>query len=92
MQQYVSYTMTILIELLDGKQLTATDKNYSNTNQYFGRIKKRGIELVELKIPNKHNSQKHYKRFLAKSEENIKKAKNYLDYLAYCNRNRKKKK
>ena len=89
--QYKSYTMDILIDLLDGKQLTATDKHYSNTNQYFGKIKKRGIELVEIKVQNKHNSQKHFKRFLAKSEENIKKAKNYLDYLAYCNRNRKRK-
>ena len=89
--QYVSYTMTILIELLDGKQLTATDKHYSNTNQYFNNIKKRGIELVEIPVQNKHNSQKHLKRFLAKSEENIKKAKDFLDYLAYCNRNRKRK-
>ena len=89
--QYKSYTMTILIDLLDGKQLTATDKHYSNTNQYFGKIKKRGIELVEIQVQNKQNSQKHLKRFLAKSEENIKKAKNYLDYLAYCNRNRKRK-
>lgn len=89
--QFKSYTMTILIDLLDGKQLTATDKHYSNTNQYFGKIKKRGIELVEIPVQNKHNSQKHFKRFLAKSEENIKKAKDYLDYLAYCNRNRKRK-
>ena len=89
--QYKSYQMTILIDLLDGKQLTATDKHYSNTNQYFGKIKKRGIELVEIQVQNKHNNQKHLKRFLAKSEENIKKAKNYLDYLAYCNRNRKRK-
>ena len=89
--QYKSYTMTILIDLLDGKELTATDKHYSNTNQYFPKIKKRGIELVEIQVQNKHNSQKHLKRFLAKSEENIKKAKDFLDYLAYCNRNRKRK-
>ena len=89
--QYKSYTMTILIDLLDGKQLTATDKHYSNTNQYFRKIKKRGIELVEIQVQNKHNCQKHLKRFLAKSEENIKKAKDFLDYLAYCNRNRKRK-
>mgnify|MGYP000187348023 FL=1 len=89
--QYKSYTMNILIDLLDGKQLTATDKHYSNTNQYFGKIKKRGIELVEIQVQNKQNSQKHLKRFLAKSEENIKKAKDFLDYLAYCNRNRKRK-
>ena len=89
--QYKSYTMTILIDLLDGKQLTATDKHYSNTNQYFGNIKKRGIELVEIQVQNKHNSQKHLKRFLAKSEENIKKAKDYLNYLSFCNRNRKRK-
>ena len=89
--QYKSYTMDILIDLLDGKGLVSSDKNYSNTNQYFSKIKNKGIELVELKIPNKHNSQKHYKRFLAKSEENIKKAKDYLNYLSYINRNRKRK-
>ena len=90
--QYVSHTMTILIELLEGKGLTASDKNYSNTNQYFSKIKKRDIELVELKIPNKHNSQIHYKRFLAKSDGNIQKAKDYLKYLATCNSWRKNKK
>ena len=89
--QYKSYTMDILIDLLDGKQLTATDKHYSNTNQYFRKIKKRGIELVEIEVQNKHNDQNHLKRFLAKSEENIKKAKDYLNYLSYCNRNRKRK-
>ena len=91
MQQYVSYTMTILNELLEGKGLASSDKNYSNTNQYFSKIKNKGIELVELKIPNKHNNQKHLKRFLAKSEENIKKAKDYLNYLSFYNRNRKRK-
>ena len=89
--QYKSYTMNILIDLLDGKQLTATDKHYSNTNQYFNNIKKRGIELVEIPVQNKHNSQKHLKRFLAKSELNIKKAKDYLNYLSFYNRNRKRK-
>ncbi len=89
--QFKSYTMNILIDLLDGKQLTATDKHYSNTNQYFNKIKKRGIELVEMPVQNKHNSQKHLKRFLVKSEKNIEKAKNYLDYLAYRNRNRNRK-
>ncbi len=89
--KYVSYTMTILSELLDGKQLTATDKHYSNTNQYFGQIKNRGIELVEIKVPNKNNHQSHYKRFLANNEANIKKAKDYLSYLAYKNKNRKNK-
>lgn len=90
--QYVSHTMTILIELLEGKGLVSSDKNYSNTNQYFGQIKNRGIELVELKIPNKHNSQIHYKRFLAKSDDNIQKAKDYLNYLAIWNGKRKSKK
>ena len=55
----------------------------SSYNQYFPKIKKRGIELVEIQVQNKHNNQKHLKRFLAKSEENIKKAKDFLDYLAY---------
>ena len=70
--------MTILIDSLDRKQ-------------YFNKIKKRGIELVEIQVQNKQNSQKHLKRFLAKSEENIKKAKDYLNYLSYYNRNRKRK-
>ena len=89
--QYKSYTMNILIDLLDGKGLVSSDKHYSNTNQYFNNIKKRGIELVEIPVQNKHNSQKHLKRFLAKSEENIKKAKDYLNYLSFYNRNRKRK-
>ena len=89
--QYKSYTMTILINLLDGKRLVTSDKNYSNTNKYFPKIKKRGIELVEIQVQNKHNNQKHLKRFLAKSEENIKKAKDYLNYLSFYNRNRKRK-
>ena len=89
--QYKSYTMNILIDLLDGKGLVSSDKHYSNTNQYFPKIKKRGIELVEIQVQNEHNNQNHLKRFLAKSEENIKKAKDFLDYLAYCNRNRKRK-
>ncbi len=63
----------------------------SSHNQYFPKIKKRGIELVEIQVQNKHNSQKHLKRFLAKSEENIKKAKDYLNYLSFYNRNRKRK-
>ncbi len=89
--QYKSYTMNILIDLLDGKGLVSSDKHYSNTNQYFNNIKKRGIELVEIQVQNKHNCQKHLKRFLAKSEENIKKAKDYLNYLSFYNRNRKRK-
>ena len=63
----------------------------SSYNQYFPKIKKRGIELVEIQVQNKHNNQKHLKRFLAKSEENIKKAKDYLNYLSFYNRNRKRK-
>jgi hypothetical protein len=43
-------------------------------------------------VQNKHNSQTHYKRFLAKSDDNIKKAKDYLKYLAICNSWRKSKK
>ena len=56
--QYKSYTMNILIDLLDGKGLVSSDKHYSNTNQYFNNIKKRGIELVEIQVQNKHNCQK----------------------------------
>jgi hypothetical protein len=61
--------------------------------RWFLRLdRKRGIELVEIQVQNKHNNQKHLKRFLAKSEENIKKAKDYLNYLAIWNGKRKSKK
>jgi hypothetical protein len=84
--------MIILSDFLNGKTLTATDKHYSNTNQYFDKIKKRGIELQEIKVKNDHNSQSHLKRSLAISEENIKKAEDYLLYLTECNSERNKNK
>lgn len=85
-----SYTMIILSDFLNGKTLTSTDKNYSNTNQYFDKIKKRGIELQEIKVKNRNNSQKHLERSLVKNKDNIQKARDYLSFLAERNGKRNK--
>lgn len=85
-----SYTMIILSDFLNGKTLTSTDKNYSNTNQYFGKIKKRGIELLEIKVKNRNNSQKHFERSLVKNKDNIQKARDYLSFLTERNNKRNK--
>lgn len=87
-----SYTMIILSDFLNGKTLTATDKNYSNTNQYFDKIKKRGIELLEIKVKNRNNSQKHLERSLVKNKDNIQKARDYLSFLTERNNKRNKNK
>ncbi len=43
-----SHITTILKQLLNGEALSSTDRLASNSNQYFGTIKKHGIELVEV--------------------------------------------
>lgn len=76
-----SHLITLLTMLLDGKSLTSSDFHMVNTNQYFGSIKKRGIELIEVWKPNLTNSGKHKERRLNQSIENIKRANNYLNSL-----------
>ena len=50
-----------------------------NPNQYFCEIKNNGIELVEIRVPNKTNKGTHKERTLLKSKENIIKAKKILE-------------
>lgn len=42
-----SHTSKILKKLLKGETLISSDVFASNTNQYFGHIKDKGIELIE---------------------------------------------
>ncbi len=76
-----SITAIVLEDLLSGKTLTASDKHFSNTNQYFKGIKKRGIELIEVWKPNKDNRGRHLERRLNPSIENIKRAERVLEDL-----------
>ena len=76
-----SYLIIILMELLEGKTLTSSDKKWVNTNQYFKTIKENGIELVEAWKPNLTNRGQHKERRLNQTIENIKRAENYLKSL-----------
>lgn len=65
----------ILESLLRGETLISSDVFASNSNQYFVKIKNDGIELIEWNIP---DDGMHLKRRLNVTDENIKKAKNFL--------------
>ena len=67
--------------LLAGQKVVSRDRLMSNTNQYFGTIKKHGIELVEVWKPNLTNAGKHKERSLHQTIGNIDKAKKYLEAL-----------
>jgi len=73
--------ITLLTLLLEGKKLSSNDTFASNTNQYFNRMKKDGIELVEVWKPNATNRGKHKERSLHQSIDNIKRAEDYLSKL-----------
>jgi len=76
-----SHIIIILKELLRGETSTAIDSKASNRNQYYGTIKKQGIELVEVWKPNLINSGRHKERRLHQTIENIKRAEDYLKNL-----------
>ncbi len=76
-----THTITILERLLAGEALVAMDQMASNSNQYFATIKKNGIALVEVWVPNATNTGKHKERSLYQTPENIKRAKAYLKRL-----------
>jgi hypothetical protein len=76
-----SHIITIMQELLNGGTSTAIDSKASNRNQYYGTIKKQGIELVEVRKPNLTNKGTHKERSLHQTIENIKRAGKYLDKL-----------
>ncbi len=69
-----SYTLEILQRLLNGETLASADFFVSNCNQYFCEIKNNGIELVEIRVPNKTNKGTHLERKLLANEENISRA------------------
>jgi hypothetical protein len=76
-----THTMKILIKFLNGETVVSSDIFASNTNQYFGHIKDEGIKLIEWNDPKEG---RHLKRKLETSEENIKKAREYLRKLEGC--------
>jgi len=76
-----THIIVIMQELLSGGTSTAIDSKASNRNQYYGTIKKQGIELVEVRKPNLTNPNTHLERSLHQTIENIKRAENYLKRL-----------
>ena len=67
--------------LLAGEKVVSRDRLASNANQYFGTIKKHGIELVEVWKPNLTNAGRHKERSLHQTLDNIERAKKYLESL-----------
>ncbi len=76
-----SHIITIMKLLLSGEAVTSIDQLASNSNQYFGTIKKHGIELVEVWKPNLTNTGRHKERSLHQTIDNIERAKKYLESL-----------
>jgi len=76
-----SHIITIMKFLLNGEAVTSIDQLASNSNQYFGTIKKHGIELVEVWKPNLTNAGRHKERSLHQTIDNIERAKKYLESL-----------
>ncbi len=76
-----SHIITIMKLLLNGEAVTSIDQLASNSNQYFGTIKKHGIELVEVWKPNLTNAGRHKERSLHQTIDNIERAKKYLESL-----------
>lgn len=81
MEEKSSHLITILTDLLEGKRLASIDIKASNSNQYFCTIKNKGIELIEVEVPNLFRRGNHLERRLNLTEENIKKANEYLERL-----------
>ena len=76
-----SHIIRIMKLLLNGEAVTSIDQLASNSNQYFGTIKKHGIELVEVWKPNLTNAGRHKERSLHQTIDNIERAKKYLESL-----------
>ena len=82
MKLSTTHIIVALKEQLNGKKLTSIDSVASNRNQYFGTIKKQGIELIEVWENNRFNAGKHKARRLNPTDENIKRAEQYLNRLS----------
>jgi len=72
-----SYLIIALTKLLNGERLSFIE-GAKNSNQYFYTIKNKGIELIEVEVPNLTNRGNHLERILNQTDENIKLAKAYL--------------
>lgn len=75
-----SYLIIALQKLLNKERLS-TIEGAKNSNQYFCTIKNKGIELIEVEVPNLTNRGNHLERRLNLTDENIRKAKDYLKRL-----------
>lgn len=81
MNNKTTHLINILTQLLESKKLSSIDIRASNSNQYFCTIKNNGIELIEVMKPNLTNRDYHLERRLNLSDDNLNKAKQYLDKL-----------
>ena len=66
-----SYLIIALSKLLKGERLSCIE-GAKNSNQYFCTVKNKGIELIEVEIPNLTNRGYHLERRLNVTDENIK--------------------
>lgn len=72
-----SYLIIALTDFLNGKKLSCIE-GAKNSNQYFCTIKNKGIELIEVEVPNLVNRGYHLERRLNPTLENKKRATEYL--------------
>lgn len=72
-----SYLIIALTKLLKGERLSSI-QGAKNSNQYFCTIKNKGIELIEVEVPNLTNRGYHLERRLNLTDDNIELAKKYL--------------
>ncbi|MFA5455382.1 MAG: hypothetical protein WC272_08695 [Sulfurimonas sp.] len=75
-----SYLIIALTKLLKGERLSFIE-GAKNSNQYFCTIKNKGIELIEVEVPNLTNRGYHLERRLNLTDENIELAQKYLERL-----------
>ncbi len=74
----MSYKIEILERFIEGETLTSCDFRWSNSNQYFRKIKNDGIVLNEVNIKNKKNKNFHFERSLDQDQKNVENAKKLL--------------
>lgn len=75
-----SYLITALTKLLKGERLSYIT-GAKNSNQYFCTLKNKGIELIEVEVPNLANRGNHLERRLNLTNDNIRLAEDYLKRL-----------
>jgi hypothetical protein len=73
-----THIIKIIERFLAGETISSNDVFASNSNQYFGTIKKNGIALVEVWQNNITNRGRHKERSLYWDKENLLRAGSYL--------------